>query len=89
MNKLKEARLIFGDEEQINIIKKEEEKKKDLEENGKEVIYTERTIFSVECPYCGNPSDEFEDEDEAFEDIIRVLDNGDTLCDSCGKKLKQ
>ena len=78
---LKSIKLEFGNNEQIEFVKKLEEKKE------KNVIWTERAKYKTECPYCGNESDFCEDEDEAFEELTRILDNGDTVCDECDKKL--
>jgi hypothetical protein len=61
--------------------------KQNEEKNGKNVIWTERAKYKTECPYCGNESDFCEDEDEAFKELTRILDNGDTVCDECDKKL--
>lgn len=87
MKDLKGIKLIFGDNEQIKFVKKLEEKIEDEEKNGKMVEWTEKTEYRAECPYCGNESHFYEDEDDAFDDIAKVLDNGDVVCNECNKKI--
>lgn len=87
LKNLKGIKLVFGNNEQIEFVKKLEEKIENEEKIGKTVIWEEKTEYQAECPYCGNESYFSEDEDDAFDDITETLDNGDVVCNKCNKKL--
>lgn len=83
------VRLEFGNKEQINIVKKEEEKLVKMEKagEGEDVIYEEVTCYTAVCPHCktaGEPADSI---NEAFYFIMEEVSFGFAICNNCEKRI--